>query len=61
VLTPLAAASLFVSLPPFLVSPPIRDAGYPWLSVAASLAVGLAAWALWERGARAARRLVRRG
>ncbi|MFL0578971.1 AMP-binding protein [Dietzia sp. 179-F 9C3 NHS] len=60
VLTPLAAGSLFIYLTHFLVYPPIRDAGYPWLSVAASLAVGLAAWALWERGARAARRLVRR-
>jgi len=61
VATPLAAASLWIYLTHFLVYPPIRDAGYEWLSVAASLAVGLAAWWLWERGARAALRLRRRG
>ncbi|MGN0100374.1 MAG: AMP-binding protein [Dietzia sp.] len=55
--TPLAAASLFIYLTHFLVYPPIRDAGHPWLSWAASLAVGLAAWWAWERGATACRRL----
>ena len=56
--TPLAAASLFIYLTHFLVYPPIRDAGYEWLSLAASLAVGVAAWLLWERGTRVVRRLV---
>lgn len=48
-LTPLAAASLFVYLTHFLVYPPIRDAGFPWLSMAVSVAVGLVVWWLWER------------
>ncbi|WP_255584105.1 AMP-binding protein [Dietzia sp. ANT_WB102] len=52
-LTPLAAASLFIYLTHFLVYPPIRDAGHPWLSMAVSLAVGMMAWCLWERGTRA--------
>ncbi|WP_194860420.1 AMP-binding protein [Dietzia sp. SYD-A1] len=56
VLTPLAAASLFIYLTHFLVYPPIRDAGHVWLSFAASVVVGLLVWALWERGARAVRR-----
>lgn len=67
-LTPVAAASLFIYLTHFLVYPPIRDAGYVWLSFAASVTVGLVAWLVWERGARAARRsapraarLLRRG
>lgn len=58
VVTPLAAASLFIYLTHFLVYPPIRDAGHEWLSWAVSLAVGVAAWLLWERGTRVARRLV---
>ncbi len=60
VVTPLAAASLFIYLTHFLVYPPIRDAGHEWAALAASLAVGLAAWWLWESGARAVRRLVPR-
>lgn len=56
VVTPLAAASLFIYLTHFLVYPPIRDAGYEWLSFALSLAVGIAVWLLWERGARAVTR-----
>ncbi|MEH6820621.1 MAG: AMP-binding protein [Dietzia psychralcaliphila] len=56
VITPLAAASLFIYLTHFLVYPPIRDAGHVWLSFAASIAVGLLVWVLWERGARAVRR-----
>lgn len=55
VLTPLAAASLFIYLTHFLVYPPIRDAGHVWLSFAASVVVGLLVWALWERSARAVR------
>lgn len=61
VIAPLAAASLWIYLTHFLVYPPIRDAGNEWPSLVVSLAVGLAAWALWERGARAAHRLRRRG
>ena len=56
VVTPLAAASLFIYLTHFLVYPPIRDAGHEWLSWAASLAVGVAVWWLWEAGARLVRR-----
>ena len=52
VLTPLAAASLFIYLTHFLVYPPIRDAGLPWTATAVSLAVGLAAWWVWETVAR---------
>lgn len=55
VVAPLAAASLFIYLTHFLVYPPIRDAGHPWLSVAASLAVGMALWWGWEHAARAVR------
>jgi acyl-CoA synthetase (AMP-forming)/AMP-acid ligase II len=55
-LTPLAAASLFIYLTHFLVYPPIRDAGHPWLSFAASIVVGMAVWMLWEWSARVARR-----
>ena len=56
IVTPLAAASLFIYLTHFLVYPPIRDAGYEWLSWAISLAVGVVVWWLWEAGARVARR-----
>lgn len=58
--TPLAAASLFIYLTHFLVYPPIRDAGHEWLSFALSLAVGIAAWWLWEAGARVTRRVADR-
>ncbi|WP_291080147.1 AMP-binding protein [Dietzia sp. UBA5065] len=63
VLTPLAAASLFIYLTHFLVYPPIRDAGHVWASFAASIVVGLLAWVLWERAGRLARavRAARRG
>ncbi|UVE96687.1 AMP-binding protein [Dietzia sp. B32] len=61
VVTPLAAASLFIYLTHFLVYPPIRDAGHPWVSWAASLAVGVCAWWLWERGTAIARRAAARG
>ena len=56
IVTPLAAASLFIYLTHFLVYPPIRDAGYEWLSWGLSLLAGTAAWALWESGARLVRR-----
>ncbi|NLD84962.1 MAG: AMP-binding protein [Actinomycetales bacterium] len=56
IVTPLAAASLFIYLTHFLVYPPIRDAGYEWISWGLSLLVGIAAWVLWEAGARLARR-----
>ncbi|RBA30620.1 hypothetical protein DQ226_16510 [Dietzia maris] len=61
VVTPLAAASLFIYLTHFLVYPPIRDAGHPWLSWGASLAVGVCVWWLWERGVGIARRVAARG
>ena len=59
--TPLAAASLFIYLTHFLVYPPIRDAGHPWLAWAVSLAVGVCVWWLWERGTGVARRVAARG
>ncbi|RKE55112.1 acyl-CoA synthetase (AMP-forming)/AMP-acid ligase II [Dietzia kunjamensis] len=61
VVTPLAAASLFIYLTHFLVYPPIRDAGHPWPALVASLAVGVCVWWLWERGAGIARRVAARG
>ncbi|MDV8001701.1 AMP-binding protein [Rhodococcus sp. IEGM 1408] len=56
VLAPLAAASLFIYLTHFLVYPPIRDAGHPWLALGASLAVGVALWWGWERAVQVGRR-----
>lgn len=57
VVTPLAAASLFIYLTHFLVYPPIRDAGHPWAAWVASIAVGVCVWLLWERGSTIARRV----
>ena len=56
VVTPLAAASLFIYLTHFLVYPPIRDSGHPWWAWAVSIAVGVLAWWLWEKGSGVVRR-----
>lgn len=55
--TPLAAASLFIYLTHFLVYPPIRDAGHPWWAWTVSIAAGMLAWWLWEKAPGMARRL----